>query len=140
MLCESGPKGLISVRDRWVGLGLSRRRACLRMQRWVNLGESLLAVPRPATADVSQMAHPAIQILPPAKTESKSADALVSIFVWDQSKRRAALRAARVRMGPRFCTMARPAQPSHYTPAGESKLAHLRVISFIFRASATCRG
>lgn len=21
MLCESGPKGLISVRDRWVGLG-----------------------------------------------------------------------------------------------------------------------
>jgi hypothetical protein len=31
--------------------------------------------------DVSQMAHPAIQILPPAKTESKSADALVSNFV-----------------------------------------------------------
>jgi hypothetical protein len=51
------------------------------MQRWVNLGESLLAVPRPATADVSRMAHPAIQILPPLKTESKSADALVSIFV-----------------------------------------------------------
>ncbi len=41
------------------------------MRRWVNLGESLLAVPRPATAYVSQMAHPAIQILPPEKLKSK---------------------------------------------------------------------
>ena len=57
------------------------------MQRWVNLGESLLAVPRPATAYVSQVAHPAVQILPPAKTESKSGDALVSIFVWDHWRR-----------------------------------------------------
>ena len=58
------------------------------MQRWVNLGENLLAVPRPATANVSQMAHPAIQILPPAKRKVNRADALVSIFVWDHGSGR----------------------------------------------------
>jgi len=51
----------------------------------VNLGESLLAVPRLATAYVSQMAHPAIQILPPAKTKSKPRDVLVSILSEDTS-------------------------------------------------------
>jgi hypothetical protein len=64
---------------------LVMRNKARKMERWVNLGESLLAMPRPATAYVSQMAHPAIQILPPAKTKSKPRDVLVSILSEDTS-------------------------------------------------------
>ncbi len=41
---------------------------------------------------------------------------------------------------PTICNGPPCALFKHYAQAGESKLAHLRVISFIFRVSATCRG
>jgi hypothetical protein len=51
------------------------------MQRWVNLGETfwLCRVRQP---HISQMAHPAIQILPPLELKCKSGNAQVSNFVF----------------------------------------------------------